>query len=92
VIDPAFFAGLEAFTEQSDWLADACRRNPPAPWSSGPVRIPGDSASAKRRQALAEGVPVAETDWQRIGPHADRLGVALPAPRPDAAQALPSSG
>lgn len=80
VIDPAFFAGLEAFTEQSDWLADTCRRNPPAPWNNGPVRIPGDSASAKRRQALAQGVPVADTDWQRIGRHANRLGVAMPAP------------
>ncbi|MFD2815718.1 Ldh family oxidoreductase [Paracoccus aerius] len=25
VVDPDFFAGLDAFTEQSDWLANACR-------------------------------------------------------------------
>lgn len=78
VIDPAFFAGLEAFTEQSDWLAEACRSNPPAPWNGGPVRVPGDSAARKRRAALGDGVPVAETDWQRILTHARRLGVAAP--------------
>lgn len=78
VIDPAFFAGLDAFTEQSDWTADACHSNPPAPWTRGPVRIPGDSAAQKRRKALAEGVPVADADWQRIVRHADRLGVPLP--------------
>lgn len=81
VIDPEFFAGLDAFTEQADWTAAACRGNPPAPWASGPVRVPGDSANAKRRKALASGVPVAETDWQRIASHAARLGVALPAER-----------
>ncbi|MEI4473849.1 Ldh family oxidoreductase [Frigidibacter sp. MR17.24] len=80
VIDPAFFAGLDAFTEQSDWLAEACRTNPPAPWARGPVRVPGDSASVKRRAALAEGVPVAETDVARMARHAERLGVAPPAP------------
>ena len=78
VIDPAFFAGLEAFTQQSDWLADACRTNPPAPWTKGPVRVPGDSASRKRRQALAQGVPVAENDLTRMSRHAQRLGVAMP--------------
>lgn len=78
VMDPDFFAGLDAFHEQSDWLADACRTNPPAPWNNGPVRVPGDSASRKRRQALAEGVLVAENDLQRMARHAERLGVALP--------------
>lgn len=75
VIDPAFFAGHDAFTEQSDWTAEACRTNPPAPWTHGPVRVPGDSAAHKRRRALAEGVPVADADWVRIVRHAERLGV-----------------
>lgn len=81
VIDPAFFAGLDAFTEQSDWLADACRTNPPAPWTKGAVRVPGDSASQKRRKAMAQGVPIAESDLTRMAKHADRLGVALPGER-----------
>lgn len=79
VIDPAFFAGLDAFTGQSDWLVDACRSNPPAPWNNGPVRVPGDSASRKRREALERGVPVADSDLQRMARHAERLGIALPA-------------
>lgn len=79
VIDPAFFAGLDAFVEQSDWTAAACRNNPPAPWNRGKVRIPGDSAADRRCRALAEGVPVAESDWERIARHAARLGVDLPA-------------
>ncbi|MGO8134399.1 hypothetical protein ACC730_38490, partial [Rhizobium ruizarguesonis] len=45
VIDTAFFAGLDAFTAQSDFLASACRINPPEPWNNGPVRMPGDSAA-----------------------------------------------
>ncbi|MFC3567865.1 Ldh family oxidoreductase [Paracoccus simplex] len=80
VIDPAFFAGLDAFTGQSDWLAEACRSNPPAPWNSGAVRVPGDAASARRREALRLGVPVAGNDWQRLARHAERLGVAPPEP------------
>ncbi len=78
VIDPAFFAGRDAFTEQADWLADACRTNPPAPWNKGAVRVPGDSAARKRRAALEAGVPVAEADWARIAKHAERLGVPMP--------------
>ncbi|MCX5513768.1 lactate dehydrogenase [Kaistia algarum] len=78
VIDPAFFAGFGAFAEQSDWTAEACRTNPPAPWNNGPVRVPGDSASRKRRKALAEGVPVVEAHWLKLAGHAARLGVDMP--------------
>ncbi|MBU3031333.1 Ldh family oxidoreductase [Paracoccus marinaquae] len=80
VMDPEFFAGLGSFTEQSDWLADACRSNPPAPWNNGPVRVPGDSASRKRRAALRDGVPINEAHWQKMGAHATRLGVTPPVP------------
>lgn len=79
VIDPDFFAGLDAFTEQSDWLANACRTNPPAPWNKGAVRVPGDSASAKRRDAMQNGVPVAQNDWDRMAKHAEQLGITPPA-------------
>lgn len=65
VIDPAFFAGLDAFTEQSTHLAEACRANPPAD-PARPVRMPGDSASARRRDALARGVPVDDVIWGKL--------------------------
>lgn len=80
LIDPDFFAGRDAFVQQSDWTADACRANPPAPWNNGPVRVPGDNASARRREALAIGVPVAQNDLERMAKHAAQLGVPLPEP------------
>lgn len=78
VIDPAFFAGLDAFTEQSDFLSNACRSNPPAAWNNGPVRMPGDSAARKRRAAMEKGVPIGETAWEKLGRDADRLNIKLP--------------
>jgi len=65
VTDPAAFAGLDAFTRQTQWTADACRANPPLP--GGPVvRLPGQAGLAKQRVAVAEGVPL-------IGPVVDSL-------------------
>jgi len=78
VIDPEAFAGIDAFREQSDWLAEACRTNPPGPATRGAVRVPGDSASRHRRQALASGVPVAEATWSGLAARAEALGLALP--------------
>jgi L-lactate dehydrogenase len=75
VIDPAFFAGLDAFTEQADWMAEACRDNPPASWNKGKVRMPGDSAAAKRRAALAKGVSISDLTWEKLLRDAERLGV-----------------
>lgn len=72
------FAGLDAFTAQSDFLASACRSNPPAPWNNGPVRMPGDSAARKRRSALEEGVPVGDAAWQKLCKHAEILGLPIP--------------
>lgn len=58
VIDPEAFAGLDAFAEQSEFLARACRANRPAAGAAEPVRVPGDAAARKRREALARGVPL----------------------------------
>lgn len=80
VIDPGFFAGFDAFTEQSDWTAAACRGNPPAVWNDGPVRMPGDSAARKRRQALSGGVTVSGSTWDKLCRDADRLGIQRPEP------------
>lgn len=79
VIDPEFFAGRDAFVEQSTHLADACRANPPAD-PARPVRMPGDKASAARREALARGVPVDAALWDRLAALATSLGVARPEP------------
>lgn len=78
VIDPEAFAGLDAFVEQSQHLAEACRANPPVD-PAHPVRMPGDNAAAKRRKALAEGVPVEAAVWAKLSALADAVGVQLPA-------------
>ena len=55
VIDPAMFAGREAFIRQTSWLAAACRANPPRPGVSA-VRLPGEQGLARKRAALANGL------------------------------------
>jgi LDH2 family malate/lactate/ureidoglycolate dehydrogenase len=79
LIDPAAFCGLDAFTEQSEWTATACRSNPPAPDTKGAVRVPGDSASQKRRHALSEGVPISDELRDKLERAAGRVGIPLPA-------------
>lgn len=78
VIDPEAFCGLDAFTEQSEWTAEACRTNPPALGNPGPVRVPGDSAARKRRKALAEGVYISDDLREKLIRCANRMGIASP--------------
>lgn len=77
VIDPEFFAGLDAFTEQSSHLATACRANPPAD-PARPVRLPGDSAMRHRREALENGVKVDDAAWARLVQLAQAKAVSVP--------------
>jgi LDH2 family malate/lactate/ureidoglycolate dehydrogenase len=57
VIDPQRFGGLDAFTVQSRWLAEACRSADVADGFER-VRMPGEMAQVRRRAALADGVPL----------------------------------
>lgn len=74
LLDPAAFAGREAFLEQMDYLAEQVHANPPID-PAVPVRLPG--ARAARLMAEAEegglALPVALVDALRG--HAARLGV-----------------
>lgn len=79
VFDPALFGGAEAYLRQTGWLADACLANPPVP-GGDPVRLPGQRALALKRQALASGVQLREGIIESLKPHAERLGVSMPAP------------
>lgn len=81
VFDPAAFAGPAALTRQTDWLADACRSNPPRPGVDR-VRLPGEASLAVERRARAEGVRLHPEILPRLRPYAERLGVALPDPLP----------
>jgi L-lactate dehydrogenase len=73
VIDPAAFAGREAFIREASHLAEACRRNPPAP-GVAKVRVPGDSAAASRRQALEMGIALDEAIHARLRQKASDIG------------------
>ncbi len=52
-IDPAAFGGLDAFARQAEWIAQACRDNPPRAGVDA-VRMPGERGLARRRDQLAQ--------------------------------------
>ena len=79
VYDPTAFAGADAFTRQTDWLAEACRGNPPRPGVEA-VRLPGDGALARKRAALRDGVALYPGIVDGLRTWADKLGVAPPVP------------
>lgn len=78
VWDPEAFGGRDAFLRQTGWLAAACRANPPRPGVES-VRLPGQAALRRKREALAGGVVLREGIIESLAPHAERLGVAMPA-------------
>lgn len=78
VIDPAAFGGTDAYLRQTGWLADACRSNPPRPGVER-VRLPGESAMARRREAQAEGVALYPGILDGLKKQAATLGVPVPA-------------
>jgi LDH2 family malate/lactate/ureidoglycolate dehydrogenase len=69
ITDPAAFGGGDRFVRQTGFIAAACRRNPPAPGLEA-VRLPGEQALARRRQAGAAGVRLYRGSWKpwRPGP------------------------
>lgn len=77
VYDPEAFGGREAFLRQTGWLADACRANPPRPGVER-VRLPGEAALRRKREALAQGVVLHPGIVETLAPYAERYGVSLP--------------
>ena len=77
VWDPRLFAGAGAFTRQTGWIADFCRRVPPRPGVER-VRLPGEGGLARRRQQLVDGVNLHPAILPALTPWADKFGVALP--------------
>lgn len=77
VWDPEAFGGREAFLRQTGWLADACHASPPRPGIEK-VRLPGEAAMARKKEALDHGVELYPTVLPSLDAHAARLGVALP--------------
>lgn len=77
VIDPSAFAGHDAYVRQTEWLAEACRTNPPRPGVEQ-VRLPGEQAAIRRRRGLAEGLTLHAGVIDKLVAEAQRLGVKPP--------------
>jgi LDH2 family malate/lactate/ureidoglycolate dehydrogenase len=77
IFDPAAFGGATAFIRETGWIAAACRDNPPAPGVAA-VRLPGQQGLARKREALAKGVPLYPGIIDALKPWAEKFGVSLP--------------
>jgi L-lactate dehydrogenase len=78
VLDPAQFAGTDAFVRQMDWLVRACHDATPRP-GGPPVRLPGERALRLYRRQSAEGIALYPTIMPALAPWADKFGIAPPA-------------
>lgn len=78
LLNPALFAGADAFHEQMDHFSDRCRANRPVD-PAQPVRVPGDQAARSLAQAQSQGITYDGPTRQALRQAADTLNVALPA-------------
>ncbi len=79
ILDPAAFAGLGAFTWQTDWLVEACRNNLPRD-SQKPVRLPGHRGLARKAEQLVKGVTLHPSIAPQLKSWASKLGISMPGP------------
>jgi L-lactate dehydrogenase len=79
LIDPKAFAGIEAFTGETSFLAKSCRSSRPRAGIAA-VRMPGDSALARRRAQLDKGVELYPSIMPDLSAWAERFGIRAPAP------------
>jgi L-lactate dehydrogenase len=75
VIDPAAFAGREAFLDQMEFLVERCHANAPID-PDRPVRLPGEQADRRIAEARRDGVPLSAATLAALQGCAARLGVA----------------
>lgn len=78
VLDPSAFGGREAYLREMTYIADECRAGPHRN-NARPVRMPGSTGLARKRQALENGVELHPTIMTALGPWAERYGVPVPA-------------
>jgi L-lactate dehydrogenase len=78
--DTLAFGGKEAFRRQMDWIAAACRDNPPRPGVSA-VRMPGDRGLALRAHQLQNGVLLYDSIVPDLERCAASFDVSLPLPK-----------
>jgi LDH2 family malate/lactate/ureidoglycolate dehydrogenase len=72
VIDPRFFGGLEAFTDESSFLSTLILASRPVD-PERPVRLPGQAGLKLREQALREGVSLSQKVVDELNQSAGQL-------------------
>jgi len=77
LLDPDFFAGRDAFGEQTNFFSDRCRANRPID-PGQPVRVPGDQTARSIAAASHEGIGFGPMVWDSLQACARDYGVALP--------------
>jgi len=78
VFDPAFFGGRKDFTRQTEFVADACRENPPRPGFER-VRLPGESGLRRREKQLVTGIELYAAILPNLEPWGKKFSVPMPA-------------
>jgi LDH2 family malate/lactate/ureidoglycolate dehydrogenase len=78
LINPEFFAGAQAFDEQTQFLANKSRSNRPI-HPDKPVRLPGDQAAENIKHAEKYGIAYDERTCHTLTQWAHKLGVPTPA-------------
>lgn len=76
ILDPAAFAGEDAFAQQMGWIVEACETNPPRPGVDR-VRLPGQGALARKAVQLEKGVALSQSIVAQLTPWLDKFGVAM---------------
>jgi L-lactate dehydrogenase len=75
--DPPAFGGAEALQRQAEWIAEACRSNPPRDGFDR-VRLPGQRGLQRRRDQLLNGVELHADILPTLEPWSQRLSVPMP--------------
>lgn len=79
VLDPQAFGGREDFLRLADDTTARCHANAPRDPAS-PVRLPGEMAQRRIREAERSGIELAAPVWAALAGKAAKYGVPLPAP------------
>jgi LDH2 family malate/lactate/ureidoglycolate dehydrogenase len=77
VFEPDAFAGRAAFTRETSSLAALCHGSRPGPGVEK-VRLPGERALERKREALHHGLALYPGIMERLAPFAEKYGVAMP--------------
>ena len=74
---PSKLAGDDAFRHQTNWLAEACLSQESID-PSRPIRLPGQLALERKRQAMREGLVLPDIVFDRLRALAERKAMPLP--------------